>query len=258
LLGFDWNLIEGFLLAFIRAGTAIALMPVFGYTTVPMQVKAGLGFILALAVAPTATMTLPAAVTGVAPMAGAAMMEAIVGLAIGSATILMLIGAEFAGTLIGLQMGFSMLNVMDPQQEQEISLIGRLEYLLALAIFITLDGHHMLISALAGSYSVIPLGGGQIGAQTPMMFGRLTADVFIVGVKLAAPVLSILLMVEVAVAFIARAMPQMNVFVEAFALKIAVGLISMAVTWPLFAYVLSKHFDTFGGQLIQLIRTMVQ
>lgn len=232
------------------------MMPVFGYTAVPLQVKAALGFVLALALAPTASLGLQGATLGPLPLVGAAIAEAAVGLVIGAATILILAGAEFAGTLVGLQMGFSIVNVMDPQQEQEVSLIGRLEYLLALMIFIALDGHHMLLGALAESFRVVPLGGGTIGAEPSLLFARMSAELLVVAVKLAAPVLAILLLTEIALGFVARAMPQMNVFIISFPLKIGVGMLAMAVTWPLFAYVLAKSIDKFGGDIVQLMRIM--
>jgi len=256
LLGFDWNLIEGFLLAFVRISAALVIMPVFGYTAIPVQAKAGIGFLLAIPLAPVAAISLPYTIYGPLPFFGAVAGEALIGFVIGAASLLMLIGSEFAGTLIGLQMGFSIVNVMDPQQEQEISIIGRIEYLLALMVFLALDMHHLLLGALGESFVRIPLGVGFFGAEVPILFGRMTADVFIIAVKLAAPVLAILLMVEIALGFIARAMPQMNVFADSFPLKIGVGMAAMVVTWPLFVYVLSRSFDKFGGDLFRIVRSM--
>jgi len=256
LLGFDWNLIEGFLLAFVRITAALSIMPIFGYNAIPLQAKAGMGFLLAIPLAPSAAISLPYLIVGPLPFFGAVAGEALIGFIIGAASLLMLIGAEFAGTLIGLQMGFSIVNVMDPQQDQEISIIGRIEYLLALMIFLALDMHHLLLGALGESFGRIPLGGGFFGPQVPLMFGRMTADVFIISIKLAAPVLAILLMVEIALGFVARAMPQMNVFADSFPLKIGIGMAAMAVTWPLFVYVLSRSFEKFGGDLFRLVRAM--
>ncbi len=244
------------ILAFIRTGTAISLMPFFGYMAVPPQVKIALSFVLAVVLAPTAAMSIPATMTGVLPIAAAAVSEAIVGLAIGATTLLILMSADFAGTLIGLQMGFSSVTLFDPQAGEEVSIIGRLESMLALIIFISLDGHHMLLNALGGSFSSIPLGGGVFTGQSALLFGRLTAEVFVIAVKLAAPVLAILLLTEIAMGFVSRAMPQMNVFADSFPLKIGIGLISMAVTWPLFVYVLSKSFNLYGKSLTQLIGMM--
>jgi len=256
LLGYDWNIIEGFLLAFVRGATAISIMPVFGYNAVPMQTKVAIGFVLAIALAPTAGMHLPATIIGPLPFIGAAAAEAAVGLVIGATAALMMIGAEFAGTLVGLQMGFSSANIMDPQLEQEVSIIGRFEYLLALIVFLSLDMHHLMLAALGESYNIVPVGTGVLGVKLPLMYGRMTAELFVVAVKLAAPVLAILMMTELALGFVARAMPQMNVFADSFPVKIGVGFMAMAVTFPLFVYVLSKTFDKYGGFIIQVIRTM--
>lgn len=231
-------------------------MPVFGYNAVPLQIKAGIAAVLSLILAPSAAMNLPHAFTGPMPLIGAAMSEALVGLVIGAASLLMLIGAEFAGTLVGISMAFSIVSIMDPQQEQEISIIGRLEYLLALMVFLALDLHHFLLQALGDSFVRIPLGAGVFGGEMPLSFGRLTAEVFVVAVKLAAPVLAIIILTDIALAFISRAMPQMNVMADSFPLKIGIGFLAMAVTWPLFVYVLSKSFDKFSGDIIRLIRAM--
>jgi len=254
--GCDWNIIEGFLLAFVRTTAALSLMPVFGYMAVPPQGKIAIGAVLALTLAPMASVSIPHTFLGPLPFIGAVVVEAMIGSAMGAAALLMLIGAEFAGTIIGLGMGFTIVNVIDPQQNQEVSVIGRIEYLLALMIFLSLDMHHFLLRALGDSFTRIPLASGFFGGNLPLLFGRMTADVFIIAVKLAAPTLAILIMMEIALGFVARAMPQMNVFVDSFPIKIGVGLAALAVTWPLFVYVLSKSFGKFGGDFLHLIGVM--
>lgn len=228
-------------------------MPVFGYTAVPLQVKAALGFVMAIVLAPATAIHLTPTYYGPMMFFGVAMQEALIGLTIGAATLLLLMGAEFAGTLIGLQMGFSIVNLFDPAQEQEVSIIGRFEYLLALMIFISLDMHHLLIAAVGDSFLRIPIGTAVLDAKVALAFAKMTADVFAVAVKLAGPVLAILLLTEIALGFVSRAMPQMNVFIVSFPLKVGVGLLGMAVTWPLFAYVLAKHYDRTIAEIIKLI-----
>lgn len=249
----DWNLVEGFILAFIRAGVAIALMPVFGYHAVPMQVKAGLGFILALTLAPMAAQQIAAAPPGALPVVAAAAAEAVVGIFIGLVAALILVAAEMAGTLVGMQMGFDSVSLLDPLVQHEVNVIGQMQYLLAFVIFIALDAHHYLISALSESFRLIPLGGLVWQPQMTPFYSRLVADTIDIALKLAAPVLTIILISEVALGFVARAMPQMNVFIISFPLKIGIGLFALATGLPLFVYVISKAFNHFEAGIIRII-----
>jgi len=249
----DWQLVEGYLLAFLRTGTAIALMPVLGYQAVPVQVKVGFAAVLALAIAPEAAMQVAAGPPGPLPMAAAALQEVAVGLMIGAATLLILAAAEMAGSLLGIQIGFGVLSTIDPLTNIETNVFGRLNYLLALAIFIALDAHHFLITALAESLRLIPLGSFAWTPQMPIYFARLAADAVDVAIRLAAPVLVVILLMEVGLAFVARAMPQMNVFIISIPLKIGVGLLAFVAGLPLFIYVLSKSIGHFERGILKLI-----
>jgi len=245
----DFNILEGFVLAFLRTGTAIILLPVFGYRAVPLQIKAGLGFVIAIMVAPKVADATASILPGVAAFAAVAVAEVVVGLVFGLVTALILVGAEFAGAIIGVQMGFGMVNILDPQLGQQLTIIGRFQYMAAMLIFIALDAHLQYISILGESFTLIPLGGGIYNNLVALKYAHLTADVFVIAVKLAAPIMTILLLSEMAMGIIARTVPQMNVFIVGFPLKIGMGLLGLAVSWPLFVYVISKVFLHYRSEL---------
>lgn len=249
MFGFDLQVIEGVLLAFFRIGTAFFLMPVFGYLGVPVRAKIGTAFIIALVLGPYASDHLSSTPPGFISIFTVVIGEIMVGIMFGLVTMLVLIGAEFAGSIIGLQMGFGIVNVMDPQSGQQVSIIGRLEYLVALMIFISLDLHQNLLVILRETFDLIPLGSMLFTDAIAVNYGHLTGQVFIAAVKLAAPVMAILLLSEMSLGFIARTMPQMNVFIVGFPLKIGLGLFGLAVSWPLFVYVISKVFRMFEDEL---------
>ncbi len=250
--GLDYSIIEGLMLGFLRAGTAIALLPVFGYAAVPVQVKAGLALVLAVVLAPTAAQHIAVGPPGVVPIAAAALSEILVGMVFGLVGLLLLAGAQLMGSVVGVQMGYGFAVIADPQSGQ-ISLLGKMEYTLALILFLLLDVHHQFVEALGYSFKVIPLGGALFPAEMSMSYTRLTAEVFVIGVKLGAPVIAMLFMIQVGLGFMARVMPRMNVFLVGFPVKIAVGLIGLAVTLPLFVYVLSKSFNYFVEGLLRII-----
>lgn len=256
MFGIELQTIEGVILAFLRIGTALALMPVFGYNAIPVQVKAGVAFILAMTLAPVLGDHVYQAPPGVMAAATAALGEIMVGMVFGLVTLLVLIGAEYAGSIVGLQMGFGIVNVMDPQSGRQVQIIGRLEYLVALIIFISLDFHLHFLSVLASSFELIPLGGILFSEAVSINYAQLTAQIFVIAVKIAAPVMAMLLLTEVSLGFIARTMPQMNVFIIGFPLKIGLGMIGLAISWPLFVYVISKVFRMFENELKIILSTM--
>ncbi len=244
------------MLSFLRTGTAVALMPVFGYQAVPVQVKAGIAFVIALVLTPVAHMHLVQAPPGVLPLAAAAISEVMVGLLFGLVTLLVLVGAQFAGTIIGFQMGFGIVQVIDPSLGGRVSIIGQLQYLVALMIFITLNVHHSFLRALGESFELIPLGGAVFPPAMALSYGQLTAEVFVIAIKLGAPVIAMLLLTQITLAFVARMLPRMNVFIVAFPLKIGLGLLGLALTWPLFLYVIDKVFNRFVQVLREFIGVM--
>jgi len=254
--GLDISIVEGLMLGFIRTGTALALMPVFGYLAVPVQVKAGLALVLAIILAPTAALHLAVGPPGVVPFAAAAITEVMVGMIFGMVAMLLMVGAQLAGSVVGIQMGFGVAQVVDPQSGGQISLIGKMQYSLALILFIILDVHHRFLEALAHTFSIIPLGGALFPGDIAFSYGRLTAEVFVVGVKLAAPLIAILFMIQVSLGVMARVMPRMNVFLVGFTVKIGIGMLGLAITLPLFVYVLSKSFDIFLDGIVRIIRMM--
>lgn len=240
---FMWNpeLLEGFMLAFLRVGTAMMLLPVFGYNALPMQLKAGLAFVLAVIMAPAASQALYPAPPGVMAATIAGLSEVTVGLIFGMVAFLILVGAEFAGTIVGMQMGFGIVTVIDPQLG-DTSLLGQFQYLFALVLFLALDMHLPMIRALGETFELIPLGGAIYTDKLPLEYARLTGQVFLIAVKFAAPVMAIMFITEMALGVISRVVPQMNVFIVGFPLKIGIGLWGIAVSAPLFAYVAAKVF----------------
>ncbi|NQU05241.1 MAG: flagellar biosynthetic protein FliR [Calditrichaeota bacterium] len=254
--GLEYQQLEALMLGFLRCISALAIMPVFGYTTVPVQVKGGLALLLAVVIAPAAMQHTVAGPPGVMPLVAAAISEVMVGIIFGLVTILVMMGAQLAGSVLGIQMGLGIARVIDPQSGGQTSLVARLEYSMALIIFVILDVHLRFLEALGTSFIYIPLGSAVFPGDIAMNYGRLTGLIFIIGVKLAAPVMAMLLLIQTALGFMARVMPRMNVFLIGFPLKIGVGLLGIAITMPLFVSIIDKSFDLFMDGLNGMLEMM--
>ncbi|MEA3296230.1 MAG: flagellar biosynthetic protein FliR, partial [candidate division Zixibacteria bacterium] len=123
-------------------------------------------------------------------------------------------------------------------------------------IFLSINGHHLVISAFADSYTVIPPGGMNTDAAIGEMIIRYTAFVFVIALKMAAPIMISLFLTDVALGTIAKMVPTMNVFFIGFPIKVSVGFIVMAMSLPIFAYIIDKTSNYLDQELRFLLQAM--
>jgi len=246
---------EKLLLVMLRVGGIMTVAPVFGHRNVPKTVKIGFIFIISIIILPT--ITLP---TDIPPelwaLSGMLIKEAAAGLAIGFISLLLFIAVQFAGELIGLQMGFGIVNVMDPSSQTQVPLIGQFQFLLAMLIFLSLNGHHLILSAIVGSFQIIPLGQITFTNMSAELMVRASVDTIALAIKLGAPCIVTLFLLDVALGIVARTVPQMNIFIVGFPLKISVGLFMLAASMPIFGYVFGKLLQGLDSNLNGLIMAM--
>lgn len=236
-------------LIFLRIASALAVMPVFGYRGVPAVVKAGMSVFIAFLLMPG--IQLPTGWEGVnmgfIPFMALALPEIVAGVLVGMVTHFIFYGVELSGQYLGIQMGFGIVNVIDPNTEQQVSIVAQLQYLFAILIFLTFNGHHFLLSGLRETFVVVPVGGIHPQGGLITMFVKMMGDLFVAGIKIAAPVMAAILLSEVALGIVARTVPQMNVFIVGFPLKIGLGLLALALSWPMFVYILELLWKNFQG-----------
>ncbi|GAB4364604.1 MAG: flagellar biosynthetic protein FliR [Calditrichia bacterium] len=245
-----------FFLILVRFTSMFAAAPIFGENGIPNILKLGLGGALSLLLFPVVEPSVPDfelnALTALILVAG----EVLTGLTIGLIIKFLFAGVELAGEYIGVDMGLSMAQEFDPLFEQRISVIARFKNILAILIFIVIDGHHFLIQAAAHSFRLLPIGTWSMPSVVITKIIKISASVFVIGVKIAAPAIVALFLTSVAMGLTARAVPQMNIFFVGFPLRISVGFISLIMAFPLFIYVFQKLLTEFESNLIYLLRVM--
>ncbi|MBU2512188.1 flagellar type III secretion system protein FliR [bacterium] len=187
-----------------------------------------------------------------------ALKELMIGLLLGVIPRIMFAAIDFAGTMTGFLMGLSIANVVDPQTDVQVSIIASLEGLLATLLFIVIDGHHMFFEVLSYSYQEIPIGGFLFSGNKIDFLLRITADLFIIGLKLGAPLIVSLLLANIIMGFMARSIPQMNVFIVGFPFTIGLGLIFLIVGMPHLIRAMEQLFGKMGEQIINLIQIMAK
>jgi len=252
----DW--IWSILWALLRVSGFFISAPFFGHRAIPSALKVPIVLTLAFAVGPLVTGLGPVQPASLWQLAGWAICELVTGAIIGFGFAALFWAVRMAGDIIGLQMGFAIVNVIDPNSTEQVSLIGEFKYILAILILLIVDGHHLMIAALLDSYRLIPIGAAHFGDDAFNQLIRLTATVFVTAVKIGAPVMITLLLTDVALGIVARTVPQMNIFIVGFPLKIGVGFLVLGASLPLLAQLFSRALTQIELSTRQIVAALIQ
>lgn len=179
-----------------------------------------------------------------------------IGVMVGFAGRLIFDGIQLAGQLIGFQMGFSIVNVIDPVNNEQVSIISQFQYLIAMLIFLVMNGHHIFLYAIAESFRILPPLGFHFSGELMQLMLVFVRNMLEVAIKTGAPIIAVLLFMSVGMGLVARTVPQINIFIVGFPLQIAIGLIGIGVTLPMFLRVVETYFSNLEGEIVLLLRLM--
>jgi flagellar biosynthetic protein FliR len=254
---FSLELTEGFVLVLIRVSSILMLVPVFGDSRVPVSVKWGLSLLLSFILFPVVRSGFPE--TGninTLLFTSGIVSEMLIGVTIGFAARLVFAGIQVGGEILGFQMGFSFASVADPLTNIQVTVISELQYLLGIMLFMGVNAHHVFIRAIFDSYALFPPLGVHFSAPFFQGLLILFRDIFVIAIKISAPVMAVLFFSNVAMGMIARTVPQMNVFSINFPLQIGVGLFFTGLAAPVFVNTLTRIFANLGNEITTLMRLM--
>lgn len=221
------NFIPVFVLVFFRTAGMMLAAPLFGSVRIPRRVKVLLA--LAMSAGLVGSVEVPPQMPQTTlQLAGGIAGEMIFGLVMGMGLSLTFIAVSWAGEIMGQQMGFSMAQTFDPSMGQG-SLIGDLYFMLALVVFLSIRGHHALVQGLADSFKTLPLLGAGMDQGLLDVFLGLLNSATILAIKLASPMLVTMLVVDLALGFIGKTMPQINVMSSGLTLRAGLGIAVMIV-----------------------------
>ncbi|MCF7802855.1 MAG: flagellar biosynthetic protein FliR [Candidatus Marinimicrobia bacterium] len=249
---FTWYEYQSILLVFIRITALIAVAPLFSDRRIPTILKVGLGVLLGILIIPVMDLA-PSHYTSIPGFILAAGLEVLVGVVIGFVANLLFMGVQFSGQFMSLQMGFAAAQLFDPSTENNVPVIGEFYYIVAILIYMAIGGHGHLLEALQGSFTAVPLGGLVFHENFFEHLTRLTADVFVIALKIGAPIFITILLTEMALGLIARLVPQMNIFIFGFPLKILTGLLMIAISMPIFGRVFQALYQTSELNIYSII-----
>ncbi len=245
----------GFALVLGRVVGLMATTPLLSSPLIPNPAKAALAGVLTLFVAFGGGLEPPAVDLNAIALAGALVGELIIGAVMGLAVTIAFGALHFCGQMIGIQMGFAVANVVDPSTFQQVGVLAQVLNLLGTMLFLAFDGHLLIIRAFMESFAIVPLAGSdpQVGAIIGEIIAQ-SALLFEIGLRIALPVVCVVLLVNVGLATIARTVPQVNIFVIGFLVTISLGLIVLGFSVPSTATVFESVIEDAIRSAIRVTR----
>ena len=228
-----------FVLVLVRVAAMMLFAPVLGSSRIPRRVKALLAVTLAMGLASGVTAP-PAIPESLWELTAGIAGEIVFGLAMGTVMSMSFIAAQWAGEIVGQQMGLSMAEVFDPQYGAQGSLVGDLYYMLATVTFLSIGGHHAMIRGVGESFRHLPLLSVGMNADLFDLLIGLVQTAAEIAFRLAAPVLVTMLVVDLALGLIGKAMPQFNVMAVGMSMRSVVGLLIVIVGIGLSSDIISE------------------
>lgn len=247
---------QNFLLCLARVVALVSAIPVFNTKQAPLQVKVGLGFATTLLLFPLMAPYTPEVDFNLLDFGLVMVNEVLTGLLLGLAAQLIFTAVSFGGTIIGYQMGFAAANIFDPQTSQQLSLMSQFSNIIAILIFLALDIHHIFFKVIVDSYILLPPGYLDFSGGAISLLMNMAGHMFLLGVKLSAPVLALLLLSNLVLGILARVFPQLNVFMLSFPINIGIALLVIGLTLNILPLMLSREFDTMGTNFFRLFQLL--
>ncbi len=245
-----------FLLVLLRVSSFLFLFPFFGSPVVPARVKTALALAISFALWPVAAKTslvFPEDIVSMVVYVGG---ELILGMSLALSARIFFAAVQLAGSIISFQMGFSMISIIDPQSGASMAIMSQIGYLVAVLIFLAVGGHHVILTALADSFFLVHPGGLVLNESLWDTLKILISAMFTLGIRVASPPMVALFLTSCAFGMCARFVPQMNVLVLAFPVKIFVGLALFGLSLEVIHIMVVRFTSQYGTLLTHMMQMM--
>jgi flagellar biosynthesis protein FliR len=243
-----------FLYVLARLSAAIAVTPIFGARAVPSQAKIGLALLLSLVVLPLQQAPKGPAPANLLVFAATIGSEVLVGLALGIGVMLVLQAVEMGASLVGVQIGFGLAGVIDPLSGAQSGAMEQFYRLVATLVFFAVNGHHLVIAGLVLSFRVVEAGSADLSVIAGDRAIAFFTSLFVIALRVALPVTIALLLTDLVLGIMGRAVPQLNVLVVGMDVKIAAGLFVLVVSMPLMVGYVGSSLTASLPQVNGLLR----
>lgn len=242
-----------YLLVLTRIAAFFVTMPLFSYRAIPPVMRIGIAVLLSWVIVFTLDTT---AVDINGEYILLVLKEAVIGLSIGVIAFIVMAAIQVAGGLIDFQMGFAIANVIDPQTGTQSPLLGQFFNSLALLLLLAVNGHHVLLDGMFYSYQFLPI--DQVwphfsNGNAAELVLKTVAAVFAISFQMAIPIVATLFLVDLALGITARTVPQLNIFVIGFPIKIGVGFLVLFIMGSVIVAMMQKIFEVMSYAMRDLM-----
>jgi flagellar biosynthesis protein FliR len=239
----------------MRISGLLLFAPFPGGSGVPVRIKSGLAMVLTFCLFPTYGLGMPE--VGVASLVPVALSEMAIGALLGLSLSFVFDAAQMAGQSMGLQVGFSLVNVIDPQSQVETPVLATLHQLIVLLIFLQFDVHHWLLRGLANSFEYLPISSFHLTGAVVERLLHAAGGILLAGVQIAAPMLLATMAADITLGFIAKASQQLQVLFVGMSVKTLLALAVWMAALRFWPAMFERYFArgvALGEQLLQLSR----
>lgn len=248
-----------FILILVRITGLFVISPIFGRNNLPAMAKIGLSVMIALILLPLKADTFYLSIDNYRGLMFWSLSEFLIGIIIGYIAFAYFTSLYLAGTIIDIQMGFGMVNIMDPQTNAQMPLMGGFYNILITLLFLNINGHHRLIESLVYSYEVLPIGFNLfVNTNIINYITKTFVEIFVLAFQLSAPILVAVFLGNVILGILARTMPQMNIFIVGLPFKIIIGIVIILITLQLLPYYSENLFDKMFSAIYELMQLFIK
>ena len=234
--------VTAFYWPFLRVGALFMAAPIFGARTVPVRIRIILALLITFLLFPTMPDTSaldPLGPTGIV----VALQQVLIGVFMGLTLQIMFASLVMSGMISATTMGLGFASTVDPQNGVQVTVLGQYYLIIATLLFLSVDGHLLLISVLADSFLALPLGGGLLPMEVVWNLVVFSAEMFLSALLIALPIMVGVLLVNLGLGVITRAAPQLNIFAVGFPATMLTGFVLVLLCQPLLSPLLMDLFS---------------
>jgi flagellar biosynthetic protein FliR len=248
-----------FLMILVRVGGILSAMPAIGTRSVPLQVRIGLVVGLTVILFPVVSEQLQPLTVSFPEILPLMFTEFMVGMVLGFAIRFVMSAFEIAGELIGVQMGINLMSTLDPVAAAgQTPVVGQFMGLLTMLVFFAIDGHHLMFEALVASFHLVPPLHVHLSGFLVESVLKLGIGMFVLALKVGAPVMTALFIVTLGMGILGRSIPQLNVMLNSVPVTIGIGLLVLGLSLPLVGSIAESNIRGLGPTLHGLLLFMGQ
>jgi flagellar biosynthesis protein FliR len=249
--------IISFAVVLMRVTGIMLLAPFFSSQSIPMQSRVVFTLMIALALTPALPLKAIPGSLDLSVIAPLFLNEILFGVILGLAATFVFAGVQLAGQIISFQLGFSLINLIDPQSNVEAPVFSFLQNYIALILFLLMNGHHWFLLAVNESFSFLPAGGIHLHAPIMENLIYLSSQILVIGLRIAGPIMAVTLITDIVMGVLGRTAPQINIIIVGMPLKLLVGFACLSFSFFFVPRLLEEIFSSLHRTLFSLLHMMM-